>query len=569
MINGLPDTPINNQKIVFCQKTAEDLSPIINEQRKIFFNNRIDEVKDSYSLSKDEIKTIWNLFLAGEHPEYTNGRILEMLPEIERCKDTPMTNEVSWCFHSFKWVWSLIWKDYQLDNYVSLCTRFVLKKAANEKKYSGHKKAQEIFEAEFKSAYQRVKDKINIPTRLKKIEELEKEDSIGLFPLDQQAINAIILLEKQYNGKFASEMIDFLKSTPKKYTLQERAESWKQPLFFHKMLAGIVWNDWVKKRIELLLKKPPALPLMTLEFARKPMRKGTEFNKCKSMIVDHNGNPIAKIGRTSPLEIPSLELETVQKILSKGNAKELSTINSHRLFRWEIVTVTHQLLAGNPDMRAIRVEGGFSELATLIGAGSGRKAAEQVREIVIWQANTILDMPGEQGNMISYHIRTSGYKTKGMLTIILGEMMLPHYVFQLLGIERRKVEGRQLVPIVDIPPLVGRPADHGSQANFQMELMVAFRKRAVELVKEGGIYLPETELRLLANESGLPQRILKKVMDRWVQDGNDGPAFLDVIENDRYALGKSHSVAQDFIISAGKKSLRKSRAAKISIANRR
>jgi hypothetical protein len=27
-----------------------------------------------------------------------------------------------------------------------------------------------------------------------------------------------------------------------------------------------------------------------------------------------------------------------------------------------------------------------------------------------------------------------------------------------------------------------------------MELMVAFRKRAVELVKEGGIYLPEKEL---------------------------------------------------------------------------
>lgn len=66
-------------------------------------------------------------------------------------------------------------------------------------------------------------------------------------------------------------------------------------------------------------------------------------------------------------------------------------------------------------------------------------------------------------------------------------LIMDHYVFQLLGIERRKVERRQLVPIVDIPPLVGRPADHLPQANFQMELMVAFRKRAVELVKEGSI----------------------------------------------------------------------------------
>ena len=80
--------------MLFCRETAEGLTPIINEQRKIFFNNRIDEIKDVYSLPQDEIKAIWNLF-RWRAPEYTNGRILEMLPEVENCKDAPITNEVS------------------------------------------------------------------------------------------------------------------------------------------------------------------------------------------------------------------------------------------------------------------------------------------------------------------------------------------------------------------------------------------------------------------------------------------------------------------------------------------
>jgi hypothetical protein len=466
LINGNRGISNNNSKLTIPNTIANSLLPIINEQRKLFFDRRIVEIKDIFALRDGEITDLWRLFLAGEHPEYTNGKILELLPEISECQETAISNEVSWCFHNFKWIWSLIWKEYQLENFSKLCARFTLK---NEKKsviLARHTSAEEILITELMLAAQKIFKDFKLPNTQNEFDIIAQNSTNNTYDLDINSAKALSKLKTAYQGDFAPKMIAFLEIAHKKFSVEERARSWKQPLFFHKIIAAIVWNDWVKKRIELLHKKPPALPLITLEFARKPMRKGAQFDRENSCILDHNGNPIAKVGRTSPLEIPSLELETVQKILAKGNAKELSTINSHRLFRWEIVTVTHQLIEGNPDMRALRIEGGFSELATLIGAGSGRKAAEQVREIVIWQANTILDMPGEQGNMISYHIRSGGYKTKGMLTLILGEMMLPHYVFQLLGIERQKVEGRQLVPIVDIPPLVGRPADHGPQANY-------------------------------------------------------------------------------------------------------
>jgi hypothetical protein len=552
MINGLPHTLANNQKMVFCRETAEGLTPLINEQRKIFFNNRIEEIKDAYLLMQDEIKTIWNLFLAGEHPEYTSGRILEMLPEVEKCKDAPLNNEVSWCFHSFKWVWSLIWKDYQLENYASLCARFVLKKD-QDKKYSGHERAQEIFEAELKNAYQKIRDKVKVPPRIKQIESLA-EDCFELFPLDQHAIDALKILEKQYNGKFATEMIEFLQATPKKFSIQQRVESWKQPLFFHKIVGAIVWKDWVKKRIELLIKKPPALPLLTYDSVRKPMKKGATYDKENNQLIDTNGNPITSIGRDIPLDVPSMELNTIKTIISKGNVRVLCTINAHRLLRWEVSTITRQFIEGNPDARAIRIDGGFSELAKLIGAGTGKKAAEQIREIIVWQAHSIFQRNDNMlGNMLSYTFSPNGYKKRSQLSLILGDMMLPHYVFELLGIARSKREARKLIPIVDIPPLIGRPADQGPQANFQMEMMVKFRTHAQEFLEHGGVYIPERDLRFLANESGMPLTILQKVMERWTSDGNDAPAFLKIIERDRYALGSAYSIAQDFIISAGKK----------------
>lgn len=554
MINGLPHTPANNQKMVFCRETAEGLSPIINEQRKIFFNNRIEEVKDIYSLSQDEIKTIWNLFLAGEHPEYTNGRILEMLPEVEKCTDTPLTNEVSWCFHSFKWVWSLIWKDYQLENYVSLCTRFVLKKAANEKRYSTHEKAQEIFEAELKGAYQRVKDKINIPTRIKKIEELAEDSSLDLFPLDQQAINVISILEKQYNGKFAAEMIDFLKLTPQKYTMQERVESWKQPLFFHKMLAGIVWNDWVKKRIELLDKKPPALTLFTWGAITTPFKTKKLLTK-DNIIINENGTEVGKIVIPTSAELSTIDASAIKNILGKNNIELLKSINFHRAFRWQVKEGTSQYINGFPDFRKITINGSFHEFAELIGSSTNKKTVQEIREIIAWQQQaTFLLGNGDFGHMLTYDVRTdSKDRRKKILSLYLTDMLLPNFVFSLPSRSQSQREMRMLAPLLDIPPLITNNNKlHAAQAAFQVELCIEMRKRAKEVVSNGGIYLPIEQKLKMAETVGLCSEIINKLFDRWTQDGVDGPKMLDLIATDTYMLSDHHKAAKEFILNAGK-----------------
>ena len=72
----------------------------------------------------------------------------------------------------------------------------------------------------------------------------------------------------------------------------------------------------------------------------------------------------------------------------------------------------------------------------------------------------------------------------------------------------------------------------------------------------------------MAEKAGLSRRLFLKVIDRWLQDGTDAPAFLKMIEDDRYALGNHFKQAQDFIIEAGKKEMAMSKAGKRSISKR-
>ena len=72
----------------------------------------------------------------------------------------------------------------------------------------------------------------------------------------------------------------------------------------------------------------------------------------------------------------------------------------------------------------------------------------------------------------------------------------------------------------------------------------------------------------MAEKAGLNKRLYLKVIDRWLQDGNDAPAFLNMVTEDRYALGSHFKQAQDFIIQAGKKEMAMSKAGQKSVSRR-
>lgn len=116
--------------------------------------------------------------------------------------------------------------------------------------------------------------------------------------------------------------------------------------------------------------------------------------------------------------------------------------------------------------------------------------------------------------------------------------------------------------------MIGRPNDQGAQPSFQMEILVEMRKGAKELALNGCVKIPKDKLAQLAEKAGLNKRLFLKVVDRWLQDGSDAPAFLNMIQDDHYALGTHFKLAQDFIVEAGKKELAMSQAGKRSVAKR-
>ena len=76
------------------------------------------------------------------------------------------------------------------------------------------------------------------------------------------------------------------------------------------------------------------------------------------------------------------------------------------------------------------------------------------------------------------------------------------------------------------------------------------------------------KLEELAEKAGLNRRIYIKVIDRWLQDGTDAPAFLKTVTEDRYALGSHYKQAQDFIIQAGKREMAMSKSGQKSVSRR-
>ena len=316
-----------------------------------------------------------------------------------------------------------------------------------------------------------------------------------MFALDDIFIN---YCKKNTSGQGTEQFITQSKEayTQKDFDINRRIQSWQHPLYMYRCLANIIWLNKVKRRIEALQKKPPALTYIINEQVHRPMCNGAKFNKEDGKILDHRGNELAIIDMNeSSKTLPSMNIDVIQKILRPENIKVLSTVNAHRLLRWEIQTVTKQFVEGMIDARALKVYGGYQELATQLGIGNNRRAAEQLRDIIVWQAVPRFYQPnGRYGNMLSFDYTPSGHGRQAVLQLILGNMMLPHYVYELLNMPEAYVSDRRLIPIVDMPPLIGRSNDQGAQPSYQMEILVEMRKGAKEFATNGCVLIPKKKL---------------------------------------------------------------------------
>jgi hypothetical protein len=331
-------------------------------------------------------------------------------------------------------------------------------------------------------------------------------------------------------------------------------------------LAKVLWLEQVRPRLSPNQDKPPALVLPVMRVITQLHSRALEHDETGATMLRFDDGGSARIKPP-----PTLDAGVLNNMVRRG-LDLLGSLTAHRVLRWEIWEGHGRVLRGDPDPRLLTVDGGWSELAELLGVGA--KKRDEVHAIMIAQSRYEFQLPdGSYGDLVSLNVLPARGQRRGRLSITLGVALLPDYVHELrsrLGSRPRLArEAQRLVPIVDLPPFVGRPNEHGQQATLSMSVVTEMRLRARELVAEGGISLVPDRLGALATQAGVPTSLIDSLIDRWTHDGDDGPAFLKPTGDKRVTLGDAHATARAFLEEAGRREHTASEAGQQSVRRRR
>lgn len=324
----------------------------------------------------------------------------------------------------------------------------------------------------------------------------------------------------------------------------------KRPCMFAKVFALLLWRCEVKAQAERDDKIPAAISAKAFhhvsEVSFSKQRTLQFLPEGRELLREEGGEVLAKLEAIPSLSLS--DLEATQRCFDR-----LRTLNGHRVLRSQIITGHQQYLQNSHRYDRIEIEGGWADVAKW--AGAREKDRDEIAEIVKAQAVTILQWPnGNWGNFLKLDVHSATGRQRGLIAMTLSDFLLPHFINRLLPkdgtLERQR--DRQLIPIVDLPPFVGRPNDWAAQATFQLFMVAEMRARAEELYLRGSVQLSRQELERIAERAELPKSIICEVIERWARDDKDGKAFLLKQGEDRYSLAKSHQQALEFIKEAGR-----------------
>lgn len=325
-----------------------------------------------------------------------------------------------------------------------------------------------------------------------------------------------------------------------------------------KALADILWNDRVKNLFDRVSKQLPAITQGVIISTIKPsLTKGSRIEVVDNAIscFSSEGREIATVPCVDPRLVP---------LICKG-MEGLSTLNGHKLLRWQVRTGFHNWANGEEDPRLVCTTGGYEGIAEAIGCGNSKQSPTEVKAILHAQAYGRFQVPsGGEGNMII--LREMERLRNGepsMINIILGEMLLPNF-----GQNLPKGEARRLVPITELPPLIGSKNTHAAQAMLQLLILELFSKESDVLVQKNGIVITWEMWERLAEEARLPLSSLRRVVQGWVNGDLFTQPFLDR-QGDEYNLGPTYAPVTRFLEHQGNRRIEGAKQGEKSAASRK
>ena len=139
-------------------------------------------------------------------------------------------------------------------------------------------------------------------------------------------------------------------------------------------------------------------------------------------------------------------------------------------------------------------------------------------------------------------------------------MLLPYQTFEAY----KRGDSGLLIPVSQDPPLLGAHLFHAKLYSLQMEVLSEFSKQSIQLYQSGSITIFKSKWNDLCRNNAILGTFAEQVLDRWTNDGNDRPKFLEALDSEHYTLGAAYSKELIFLKEQGFRRLNACIAGKIS-----
>lgn len=322
------------------------------------------------------------------------------------------------------------------------------------------------------------------------------------------------------------------------------------------LLGQVLWEDRCNHIWNRQSKQVPAITSPIIEIIKpilNPKNKKSFVHENETIICcDKEGVPI--------LSAPVIDANMFS--VFKNGIKHLSTLTGHKIVRWQIQTGFENWAANSSDPRLIEIDGGYSKISELCKCNSEHDIAK-IRDILHAQAHGYFNFPdGTRGNMITLRILEKYRNSEpSKINIILGDMLLPNYVFRLPN------NARRLIPIGDFPPFHGSKNTYANQAHLQLLVFEEFANQSDRLAKEGSVRISHERWEQMALESGINPQKIQEIIYHWSQPDLIN-WFLDRQEEE-YKLTSYYRKVENFLLYQGEQRLINSEKGKKSAANRK
>jgi len=524
------------------------------KQRLKFFQNRITELNELYTFSKDEERTLWGELLAAEQPQInTNNQVIKILHNLNKLeieKEFVENSEIYIAFIGWlKTYWSTAWRKYADVNKHMLSARFtIIKRKTHGDKTANLHNAEDELIKELKKAFISAESFINIDSNNININNVKELD------------NQVLKYFKEHNiGPATRSLITNLTkiNSNKDYDLKNRAFVWDNPLHFWQLIAACRWLDYTKRFVHEIQDKPAALTIAILRQISNTMKKGNKLDEETKSIVNTKGNKVIGVDLTACINVI-----TAKSILRSG-IPLLSSVTSYYVVTWLLIQVHKQFIMNHKEPRKIIFQGdAFKKLGEASGAGVADATVAKLRQIIPALSSCIFqykshDRIGE-GNFLSYRYEKAIGRNDSILEIELQPIVCPGFVQSLPsgGIEFQ--EQRQMIPILNLFPFYGKRKDlYAPQAHFQTELLIELRANAKELYKRGGVCLTNTALNNIAERAELPSKLINPVLDLWINEN-----YITRSSDNLYNVGEREINAKKMLELAGKYEIEGSKSGK-------